>query len=342
VGANISYGASNVPGRVFAWGRNIHSRDTGVPDALLTPNGLATQVAAGGECAVALLQGEGGVVAWGSSAVASVPYTVRSYPVVQVTAGERHALALLADGSVAAWGAVAEVKEKLPNVSMEAVAAGGQFGAAVARDDARLLVWGSINAEAGSLCDVYGWTLDQERPTIVAGVAEISASGGDVAVLLKDGSMLVNGCSFSSLDSSLLDQYTGNVSAVAVSWGGVLLLLLESGRVVPLTSKAELPPIAKIPEAIQGHVERVSAGYDHAVALLRNGSVVTWGNDEFGQISDVPPEVTAGKVLAISAGDGFSLAIVDPAVAPSRPAGPLPPPGNCVWGDEVMCAACRS
>jgi alpha-tubulin suppressor-like RCC1 family protein len=329
-------------GNVYMAGTMEATAPNPLPDALLTPSSLATQVAAGEECAVALLHGEGGAVAWGSttSGVSNVPPTLRSYPVVQVAAGERHALALLADGSVVAWGAATVAKAKLPNVSMVAIAAAGQFGAAVAKDDARLLVWGSFFHARFFNCDQQNWMQDQVRPMVVTGVAEISARGMSVAVLLKDGSVLANGCSFWNLNSSRLDQYTGNVSAVAASGVGVLLLLLESGRVVPLTSEVELPPIARIPEVIQGHVVRVSAGYDHAIALLRNGSVVTWGNDEFGQISDVPPEVMAGKVLAISAGYDFSLAIVDPVVAPSRPAEPLPPPGKC--GDEAVCATCTS
>jgi hypothetical protein len=330
-------------GNVYMAGTMEAAAGNPLPDALLTPTGLATQVAAGGNCAVALLQGDGGVVAWGSatSGVSNVPPALRSYPVVQVAAGKENALVLLADGSVAAWGAVAEVKEKLPNANMAAIAAGDRFGAAVTKDDARLLVWGSIDKEEYIGCDYRIWILDQERPTVVTGVAEIRASSGDIVVLLKDGSVLQNGC-IVVFDSYLLDQYTGNVSAVAVSGEGVLLLLMESGHVEALTTHEVPPPIASVPEAIQGHVERVSAGYDHAVALLRNGSVVAWGNDDYGQVSDVPPEVTAGKVLAISAGDGFSLAIVDPPVASSRPAEPLPPPGNCVCGGEGMCAACRS
>jgi alpha-tubulin suppressor-like RCC1 family protein len=315
-------------GNVYMAGTEEEAAPNTLPYALLTPTGLATQVAAGGECAVALLQGEGGVVAWGSasSGVSNVPPTIRNYEVVQVAAGERHALALLADGSVAAWGDVAEVKEKLPKVFMVAIAAGGRFGAAVAKDNAQLLVWGSF-------CDPQGWTLDQDRPTVVTGVSQISTSSNGVAVQLKDGSVLVNGCY--GVLGYLLDQYTGNVSAVAVSDGGlVVLLLLKSGHVVALTAY-EVPPLsANIPVAIQGHVERVSVGYGHAIALLRNGSVVAWGDDNYGQVSDIPPEVKAGKVLAISAGDGFTLAIVDPAVASSRPAQQLPPPGKSV--DEAV------
>jgi alpha-tubulin suppressor-like RCC1 family protein len=308
-------------GNVYMTGTMETTAPRPLPDALITPTGLATQIAAGGECAVALLQGEGGVVAWGSAAsgVADVPDELGGNPVVQVAAGKHHALALRADHSVVHWGAAA-VNDTTPTGRMAAIVAGSNFVAAVDENDSRLLVWGDFQ------CDMYGWSLNNKRPAVVTGVTQVTAGYHSLAVLLRDGSVLASGCDAQHLPS--LDQYTGRVAAVAFSGDGVLLLLLNSGHVVALDGYLQGKAVSNIPEHIQGQVEKISAGYDHALALLRDKSLVTWGyNGDDAVVSDIPPEVKAGRVMAISAGTTFSLAIVDPASLDSAVA--VPPPGEC-------------
>jgi hypothetical protein len=43
----------------------------------------------------------------------------------------------------------------------------------------------------------------------------------------------------------------------------------------------------------------VATGWEHSIALKTNGSVVAWGNEDYGQ-TDVPPEALSG-VVAIAA-----------------------------------------
>jgi alpha-tubulin suppressor-like RCC1 family protein len=50
----------------------------------------------------------------------------------------------------------------------------------------------------------------------------------------------------------------------------------------------------------------VSAGYRHSAALLSDGKVRCWGDNNYGQI-DVPPAVT--NIAAVSAGGGFTLVL---------------------------------
>jgi hypothetical protein len=54
------------------------------------------------------------------------------------------------------------------------------------------------------------------------------------------------------------------------------------------------------------NVVGLTAGGDHSLALLADGTVVSWGADYFGQAS-VPPSAT--NVLALSAGGAHSLAL---------------------------------
>jgi alpha-tubulin suppressor-like RCC1 family protein len=51
----------------------------------------------------------------------------------------------------------------------------------------------------------------------------------------------------------------------------------------------------------------IASGYEHCVAILRNGSVVAWGgvNDK-GQL-DIPTEVRTKKAVAIAAQDAYWL-----------------------------------
>jgi alpha-tubulin suppressor-like RCC1 family protein len=51
----------------------------------------------------------------------------------------------------------------------------------------------------------------------------------------------------------------------------------------------------------------IASGYEHCVAILRNGSVVAWGgvNDK-GQL-DIPAEVRTKKAVAIAAQDAYWL-----------------------------------
>jgi alpha-tubulin suppressor-like RCC1 family protein len=53
-------------------------------------------------------------------------------------------------------------------------------------------------------------------------------------------------------------------------------------------------------------VVAIAAGFEHCLALRRDGTVVVWGNNESGQ-TNVPPSLT--NVVAIAAGMDSSLAL---------------------------------
>ncbi|HXD53427.1 MAG TPA: hypothetical protein VN618_01610 [Solirubrobacteraceae bacterium] len=75
---------------------------------------------------------------------------------------------------------------------------------------------------------------------------------------------------------------------------------------------------------VLGHVKQVAAANEHAMALLENGTVLTWGNDEYGQlgngtqgferqinVNERLPKVVPGlpPVTAIAAGGGSDYAL---------------------------------
>jgi hypothetical protein len=51
---------------------------------------------------------------------------------------------------------------------------------------------------------------------------------------------------------------------------------------------------------------KVSAGYDHAMALRQDGFVTAWGDNAYGECN-VPPDL--GPCTAVSAGNDFSVAV---------------------------------
>jgi Regulator of chromosome condensation (RCC1) repeat len=101
-----------------------------------------------------------------------------------------------------------------------------------------------------------------------------------------------------------------------MAWGGDYYGQLGDGREGPETN-------SDVPVEVKGlkEVTAIAAGSDHSLALLKNGTVMAWGNNEFGQLgdgeqgeahsSDVPVEVKGLKeVTAIAAGRFYSLALL--------------------------------
>jgi len=289
------------------------------PVATLVPAGARQVVAAGSSYA---LMEDGTVYAWGDNTFgelgngshenSSVPVKVNGVSgAVAIAAGGLHAMALLSNGTVMTWGGnsygqlgngtggggreVGEANPVLvPGLSgVVAIAAGGA-------DDAALLSNGTVEAwgenKAGQLGD--GTTLEKDLPTPVKGLAGVKALavGGDPSI---GGHML-----------ALLDN--GTVMAVGGNFAGQL------GN--DSTVKDSVTPV---PVKGLAGVTAVSADLTHSMALLENGTVMTWGDDQFGQLgvsavrercnhepcSRVPVTVGLSKVSAISAGFRFSLAL---------------------------------
>jgi alpha-tubulin suppressor-like RCC1 family protein len=178
----------------------------------------------------------------------------------EVAAGSEHSLALLRNGTVAAWG---------------------------------LNRWGQL----GDGTDTGPETCMDENPcskTPVAvsglsGVRAISAGPNFNLALLKTGTVMAWGD-----DSDL--QLGGD----AEKCGG--------GFCSPT------------PVAVRGlrHVTEVATGTEHSLALLKNGTVMAWGSNNYGELgngtreaSEVPVVVSGlGEVTAIAGGEEFSLALL--------------------------------
>ncbi len=303
-----------------AWGQNLFRQlgngsanaSSNVP---VTVSGLkfVTAVAAGGFHSLALLA-NGTVDAWGdnefgqlgdgSTTIASVPVVVSGLTGVKaIAAGESHSLALLANGTVMAWGdnedgqlgdgndQESEVPVAVKGLTgVKAIAAGGDHSLAL-MSNGTVMAWG--DNEAGELGS--GGTKSSDVPVAVKGLSRVSAiaAGGEFSLAL-----LSNG--------------------TVEGWG-----TNESGQIGTGTEEKEEGEGERsdVPIGVEGltGVTAIAAGSDHALALVGGGTVMAWGEDNFGELGngktaarEAKPVAVGGLsgVVAISAGGQDSEALL--------------------------------
>jgi alpha-tubulin suppressor-like RCC1 family protein len=239
-----------------------------------------------------------------------------------ISAGSLHSLALLGSGEVLAWGdngsgqlgngtttgpqtctsgftTVACGTAPAPVSGLgkaRAVSAGGGFSLAlVARGEVRS--WGSNFA--GALGD--GSDAGSAFPVTVTGLARvkaISANGPHALALLGNGRVMAWG-----------DNEYGQLG------NGT-----HSGPETCPSAGYSTVPCSRVPVPVTGlpGVVSISAGDDHNLALLEDGTVMAWGVNNDGQLgvnsteeSDVPVPVSGlSGVVAVSAGGFHSLALL--------------------------------
>jgi alpha-tubulin suppressor-like RCC1 family protein len=337
-------------GEVLAWGDDQYGACgdgvAGSPGVQVVPTWVrgtggvsrlsgVTAVSAGYGSACAVLSG-GTFVCWGNGAGGALgndTWDISPVPVQgaelgspcgylvgvqQVAAGLEHSLALLSGGRVAAWGRndcgqlgagdgaaywsqAVLVKGAGGTGQLQGavqVAAGGKHSLAVL-SDGRVLAWGSNSR--GKLGD--GTTSDRPVPVYVkdpSGSAELRgvvqvAAGRDAVLghslaLLSDGRVLAWGANdYGQLGNGI--SGSGRYSALPVKVLGV-------GGTGELTG-----------------VVQVAAGYDHCLALLSDGSVVAWGNNDRGQLGNGTSGSGTGKAYPVRVrgvgGSGYLTGVVE-------------------------------
>lgn len=220
----------------------------------------------------AAVKEDGTVWIWGSISGSYSPVQVKGIDDVEkVAAGISHVLALKKDGTVWSWGSNLSgelgdgtyvSKQEPVQVkgidNVKDIAAGNSFSIAVGKGG-RVWVWGSSG---------YG---DDEDPkyqnkSVPVEIKEFNsakqiAAGHDHGMALKvDGSLWAWGSNgYGQFGSPLDDKQLKQKKAV---------------RVVGLFD-----------------ITQVGAGYGHNIALKRDGTVVSWGNNDYGQLGSK----TSGK-----------------------------------------------
>jgi alpha-tubulin suppressor-like RCC1 family protein len=270
-----------------------------------------------------------GTMAWGSnangelgnetSAKSTTPVAVSGLGsgVKQISAGSAHALALLSNGTIKAWGA-------------------NEYG--------QLATGGSSGPESCRFSEPCS-----TKPLAISGLSGViamAAGAGHSLALFSDGTVTAWGLNESgelgvdpATGPSKCGRYpftqpcatkptpvSGLSEVVAVSAERASLALLSSGKVMAWgnneygqlgngsTSNTFTPTQVS---GLSGAVE-ISAGTDHSLALLSDGTVMAWGLNNDGQLgngsttdSSTPVQVkNLHEVIAISAGGFHSLALL--------------------------------
>jgi alpha-tubulin suppressor-like RCC1 family protein len=284
--------------------------------------GEVTKVSAGMASGVALLSG-GTAVSWGDNfegrlgdgstsgpekcgetPCSKTPVAVQGLSgVTAVAGGGEFSLALLANGTVMAWGSnqlgqlgdgsteSSDVPVQVSNLSEVTAIAAGLHHALALLKNGTVKVWGD-NTD-GALGDgtftgpeLCGETPCSKTPVAVPGLSEVTAvaGGGEFSLALLS---------------------TGKVTAWGDNAFGELGITGTENKDVP-TNVFNL-----------SEVTAIAAGDSFSIALLKSGSLMSWGNNTYGELgdglagfSDVPVRVsTISEASAIAAGvdDGVAL-----------------------------------
>lgn len=215
--------------------------------------------------------------------------------IVDITAGQKHALALGIDGMIWAWGNNShgqlgigkDVKKSnpvlIPTLTDIIDIDCGEYHTVALRKDGTVWTWGDNTY--GQLGD--GTHETKSEPVMVKGISNItsiSAGRYHTLALSDDGTLWV--------------------------WGKN-----KKGQLGNGSNVNECVPV--MVSGFNGKIKEVAAGENHSMALLEDGTLYTWGGNDAGQLSvnnyrnsNVPvlvPDLT--NILSIAAGANHSLAL---------------------------------
>jgi alpha-tubulin suppressor-like RCC1 family protein len=282
----------------------------------------------------------------------SLPFTYCSSTPVAVTGlsgvtaistGTDHTLALMADGTVMAWGnnvqgqlgdgttgGISNVPVPVKGLSgVTAISAGRSYSLALL-SDGTVMAWGDNHA--GELGEgIAGESRDE--PVAVPGLSSVTAiaasEGTNVygkvhsLALLSSGQVMAwgdnehgelgHGTVSEKDDTPTLVTGLGNVTAVSAGTG-YSLALLESGEVIAwgANEHGQLgdggTEGSDLPVAVTelSGVTAVSAGAEHSLALLTGGTVMAWGENKEGQLGNGTNFSTSDRPVAVSGLSGVT------------------------------------
>ena len=344
-------------GGLWAWGRNTEGQlglgAAGAPvvsPQQVTGAPVFVSITAGARHAIAIDE-QGDLWAWGDDSHGQVGNGIGASAVVQperittggafvaVAAGDRHSLALDAEGGLWAWGddtygqlgtagaagtAVAPVRLDLAT-AVDSITAGALHSLAITAEG-DVLTWGNDgNAQLGNGAE----TADVTVPTAIATpralvavqsgpVAYASAArddNGDVWTWGSDAfAQLGNGAASTPVaapaqvtdDSQWVDIAAGGLHTIALDEDGVLWGWGNNAEGSAGTGDGAsiVPYPTRI--TVDARFTAVAAAGRHSLALDDTGTVWAWGRDDYGQVGDGAPLTPVTTPRPITSGVVFS------------------------------------
>lgn len=327
--------------RVLAWGANEGGQlGSGTLLQSLVPQAVRTDGVLAGRTVISLANGEyhtlalcadGTLAAWGangngqlgdgSSTSSAVPVRVNESgvlagrTVIAIAAGSTHSLALCSDGTLAAWGyniqgqlgdggktqsrvpVAVRTDGVLANRKIQSIAA-GEENSYVVCTDGTVAAWGrNHNGQLGNggfISSSVPVQVDHQGVLAGKSVVSIAAGQSHVIALCSDGTLV--GWGYNGYGNLGNNSTSNSAVPVVVDRTGVL-----AGRTVVA----------------------VSAGQNHSVAALSDGTAAAWGYNGYRQLGNgaidnsirIPVAVNASGVLAgksvtgVAAGANHCLAL---------------------------------
>jgi glucose/arabinose dehydrogenase len=281
------------------------------------------------------------VVAWGGL---ETPYAITNAIAISTKGGGGlgpHALALLADGTVAGWGNNTDGQATPPADLTNAISvAAGSMHSVAARSDGTVVCWGrnylgeasppeglsNVVAVAAAyiyslalLADgtVVGWGPDLLVPEGLSNIVAIAAGVDHVLALKRNGTVVGWGGPNQFGQATVSDNLT-NVSAIAA--GRMCSLALQSNGTVVAWGNLGVGPPNNLSNVL-GFAE----GGMHGMAILSDHHLQVWGFNFNGALN-YPKQHT--NFTAVAAGDDISIGLTLQPVIFTQPSGFTADAGN--------------
>lgn len=313
-------------GSVLGWGANW-SGQIDIPAGL----GGVIAIDAHGDTSAAL-KANGDIIVWGNNQFGQADIPAEATDLIAISVGQFHILGLKADGTVVAWGMNSYGQTDIPGGLTDVVeVSAGDFHSMARRSDGSVVAWGA---------DWYG---QSTMTSSITDAVSISAGGGHSLILRCASGFPSVGRTIRQVTGkpnqvlSFTPTISGNTETVSASSLPIgIAINAVTGEIsgTPLVGQDKLIRVAirnqvgysytalrlfigpyvtgwgnrlpsGMPEDLTDIVE-LAAGTDHCLALLKDGTVVAWGND-YGGKATVPSDL--GNVVAIAAGSTYSIAL---------------------------------